>query len=42
MVLQFLSSILNAETISAVEFYFFLAARVINGLGALHRHGHMS
>jgi hypothetical protein len=42
MVLQFLSSILNAETISAVEFCFFLAARVINSLGALDRHGHMS
>jgi len=35
------NSIVHAETISAVEFYFFQAARVINNLGALHRHGHM-
>jgi hypothetical protein len=41
MVLQFLSSIVHAETISAVEFYFFQGERVINNLGALHRHGHM-
>jgi hypothetical protein len=42
MVLQFLSSIINAGPISTLKFCFFLAARVINSLGAFHRHGHMS